>query len=55
MPYDQPTECVHTTLTRLLYAIDEAAESDEECFAVLESMLVGGRISFIWEPRVRAA
>lgn len=55
MPYDQPTECVPTTLTQLLDAIDEAAESDEECFAVLESMLAGGRISFIWELRASAA
>jgi hypothetical protein len=55
MPYDQASECIHTTLTQLLEAIDEAAENDEECFAVLESMLAGRRISFIWEPRARAA
>ena len=38
---------VETTLLELLTVIDEVVETEEEAFAVLESMLAEGRISVV--------
>ena len=40
-------EAIDTTLWELVCAIDEVTDSDDESFAVLESMLAGGRISVV--------
>ena len=38
---------VETTLLELVTVIDEVVETEEEAFAVLESMLAEGRISVV--------
>ena len=43
----QDPEVIETTLWQLVTAIDEVTDSDDESFAVLESMLAGGRISVL--------
>ena len=40
----QDPEVIETTLWRLVTAIDEVTDSDDESFAVLESMLANGRV-----------
>jgi hypothetical protein len=44
-------EYVETTLLELLTAIDEVVATQDEAFAVLESLLSEGRISLIDQPR----
>lgn len=46
----QSHEYVETTLLELLTAIDRVVETDDEAFAVLESMLAEGRISLRCPP-----
>jgi hypothetical protein len=44
---DEREGYVETTLSELLNAIDQVSGTDEEAFAVLENMLVEGRISIL--------
>lgn len=48
-------DCIETTFQELLAAIDDVAESDDEAFAVLERMLLEGRISLVGSASARAA
>ena len=51
----QDPEVIETTLWELVTVIDEVTDSDDESFAVLESMLAGGRISVLSTAPARAA
>ena len=46
-------EYLETTLSALLLAIDEVAETQDDAFAVLETMLAEGRVALVADPAAR--
>ena len=48
-------EVIETTLWQLVTTIDEVTDSDDESFAVLESMLAEGRVRVLSTARACAA